>query len=378
MFEPVRAMYAFRPKAAVGLIAASVAVASLFGATPFVLPEVAERYGVSLGAAGVISALQVGGFAASSFLAGRLLTPSRQVLVGSAAAALVANLASAAVSVYGLLLALRLVAGVAAGLMTWLAWADSIGDRDRMADVAATGPVTAVLLAPLLGFLASIGDDRALYLALAVTCVPALVLPAHPGLGAAAVVGPARRSRSNRVLLVALALMTMAGSSFFVFASAFGQSHLEMSALATSIGYSLNAAVGLVGTRTSPRSGSAGLWLLGPAAAVVIMVLVPNQFVWFATMAVWGGAFWLGVPEVFRLIASRTAAPDGQIGDAQAFMAVGRAIGPVVGGSVIAAHGYVTLGMLAGLGLTAAAGAVAVVEAYRRSRGRPAGFSANP
>ena len=365
MIGPVRAVYAMRPHAAPGILAAAVAVSAMFAATPFVIPEVADRYDISLAAAGLISSLQVGGFALTSFTGGRLLRPSRRLMVSSAAVAIVANALSAVNEVYSLLLPLRLVSGAAAGILVWIAWTDAMQGRRQMASVAAAGPLTALTMAPIMAALGQVGDDRAIYAAMAVTVLPVLFLPARID----GVVAARRRfspSRSNVMLLATLGVMTMAGSSLFVFASALAEADIGMSALAASIGFSINAGAGLSGTRFRARPGTAALWMLGPAVAATSMVLIASPVVFYLAMALWGFAFWMAVPELFRQIGAWSLAPEERVGDAQALMAVGRAVGPLAGGAMLTAGSFTSLGLAAGAGLLLAALGVGAVERYRR------------
>ncbi len=367
MQAPVRALYALRPRASLGVVAAAAAVSVLFAATPFALPELAARYDVSLATSGIVSTLQVGGFAAATFLAGRFLAPSVRLLRLAAGAAVAANLAGVVTGDFGLLLAERLVAGSAAGVLTWIAWTDAMSDRAHMQDVATAGPLTAVLSSPLFGVLASLGDDRLIYGAIGVAFLAPLALPAW--LPAASGPVTARSgSRSNRVLLLGLGLLTMAGSSLFVYAAAFGREDLGLAAVVVSLGYSLNAGAGIVGTRMRARSRTGGQWIAVTALAAGTLVLIAHPAWFFVTLAIWGWAFWMAVPEVLRGLTERSLTPGERTGDAQAAMAVGRALGPLAGGAVLAASGFAALGLAAGGGMLVAAALVAAVERYRDAR----------
>ncbi len=364
MYAPTRALYALRPKASPGIVAAAAAVSALFAATPFALPELAGRYGVSLGTSGLVSTLQVGGFAAASFLAGRYLAPTRRVLVFAAALAVVANAAGVVTSAFALLLVERLVAGVAAGTVTWIAWTDAMHDRTHMQDIAAAGPLTAVLASPLMGLLASLGDDRLIYGALALAFIPPLVLPAS----LPAVDGPVRErsgSQSNLLLLGALGLLTAAGSALFVFLAGFGTEELGLGAFVVSLAYSLNAASGMVGTRMRARPRSGARWIALTAASAASIVLLAHPAWFYLATAVWGWAFWMAVPDVFRGLAERSLVPSERIGDAQAAMAVGRAVGPLAGGALLAGSGFALLGVASGVGMLVAALLVGGVDRYR-------------
>lgn len=368
-------MLATRRGAPVALLVAASSVSLLFAATPFLIPEVAERYGVALGTAGLISALQVGGFAVVTFVAGRWWRARRSLLVVAAVVGGLADLASAVGSHFGLLLALRFVAGAAAGVMTWLAWAEAMRSGPSMRDVAAVGPVSALLAAPLLGWLAAWGGDRAVYLLLGaatlpVTLLPVRIQPSERRRGAA--MSP---SRSNLVLIAGLGVLTMAGSSLFVFVGALADREIAMEAVAVSLGYSLNALTGLIGARRLPRPARSWPWMVVIVASAGTLVAVPNPVVFYLSMAAWGFAFWMAVPGVLGAIADWSLVADERTGDAQAVMALGRAVGPAVGGILVGAGRFGPLGVFAALGMAVAAGMVGFVERYRTDRAGPVGSS---
>ncbi len=339
-------------------------MSALFASTPFLLTDVAGRFGVSLGASGLISTVQVTGFAASTFLAGRYLAPSRRILVRAAIVAAAANVLSALVGAFALLMVLRLIAGIAAGLLTWIAWADAMAESSHMADVATAGPLTAVLASPVFGALAAAGDDRLIFLTMAAVMLPAALLPVELPEGS---VTDRRRSpsRSNRVLLVALGLLTGAGSSLFVFAAALGRQLVELGPLAVSLGYSLNAGAGMVATRLRIRPSTGGRWLALTGISALVMALVHHPLAFYATMGVWGFAFWMGVPDVFRSLAAFSLRPAERTGDAQAAMALGRAAGPAAGGALLAGPGFDGLGLAAAAGMITAAAMIGGVDRYR-------------
>ena len=108
MFGPVRVVLALRENSQVGSLAAIVAVSALFAATPFVIPAVAVEYNVSIGLSGLLSAAQVGGFAAAAFWAGRRLRTHRAYLIGGALATSAFNLLSAFAPTFEILLVLRI------------------------------------------------------------------------------------------------------------------------------------------------------------------------------------------------------------------------------------------------------------------------------
>ena len=122
MQGPTRVTYAGRFDAPVAVVVATAAVALMFVATPFLIAAIAERYGVSEGAVGLVSVVQVGAFAAANFALPRLLWPTGRILRIAAAALVALNLLSILPTVFVVLLAVRAFAGFAAGAMTWLAY----------------------------------------------------------------------------------------------------------------------------------------------------------------------------------------------------------------------------------------------------------------
>ncbi|MCJ7726778.1 MAG: hypothetical protein MUP76_10380 [Acidimicrobiia bacterium] len=371
MFAPFRSIAALRPSAAPALLAGASAVAGLFAATAFLIPVVADRFGISVGTAGLISVVQVGGFTVATFLAGRRIRADRRILVWAVIAQVSANLVSAVIGWFWLLLLARLVAGVGAGLITWLAWIDAMKEHAVMRDVAGVGPLTALVAAPLFGVVTSLWGDRPVFLMLAV--LAALPLAFRFEISGAAV--PARRkvspSRSNLVLLGALALLTMAGSSLFIFTVAMAEARVGLDPALASIAIAANAAAGLAGTRFRARSGTAALWMGGIALALGAMVAFPVAPVFYAAMVVWGFCFWMTVPEVLRQVAAWSLAPEERVGDAQGLMALGRVVGPGFGGLLVGAGSYVAVGIEAAVGTGVAMAIVGGVEYYRRNRSGP-------
>jgi len=372
VFAPIRTFLAVRRGAPVALIVSAAAVSFLFGATPFLIPEVADRLEVSLGTAGLISSTQVLGFAASVFLAGRRLTASRAVLVAAAMAGVAFDATSAVVGSFPLLLGLRFGAGMAAGLLTWLAWADAMKSTRSMHDIAAVGPLAVFIGAPLLGWIGSAGGDRALYLVLAAS----MILPALVPVQFAAQPMRDRRSmspsRSNRVLLGGLGLLTMAGSALFVFLGAFADLEVGLSAVALSLGFSVNALAGLIGARLPWRPRYAWPWLALVAISAGSIVVFPGRAAFYAGMFGWGFAFWMAVPRVLGRVAEWSLVPEERVGDAQSLMALGRSAGPAIGAVLVGSGKFGGLAVFATAGLCGATGVVAAVEGYRVGRTGPA------
>jgi len=348
---PTRIAYGASRHAPIALIGATAATALMFAATPWLIVPIAERYGVTEGASGALSVVQVGAFALANFMLPRLLGPSGRILRIAAVGLVILNLLSVIPSVYAVLLVLRFGAGFAAGAMTWLAWGDAMKQRRSMAAIAATGPVTALIAAPVLALAAAQGGDRAVYLLLAAVGIPAAVFGAQLS-GARRARGHLSRSRSNRVLLMALGGATMFGSALFINEAIVARDMHQLSEFSASIGFSLNAAGGLLGARLSTRHRRPGWFLASIGPAALLTVIGPAPF-YFIGLSWWGFAFWMGIPGVLQMLSERSLNPSERAGDAQGLMAVGRSLGPIIGGA------FVDLGSLIALGVITCVGTVA-------------------
>jgi DHA1 family inner membrane transport protein len=346
------------------VIAATAAVALMFAATPFLIAPIADRYDVSEGAVGLISVAQVGAFALANFVLPRLLRPTGIILRIAAVALVGLNLLSIVPTAFGALVAIRLLAGFAAGSMTWLAWTDAMQRRKSMSAVAAAGPVVVLIGAPILSAVATVGD-RALYLLLALATVPA-VLSIAPIVGERRRAGTVSKSRSNRVLMLAMWLLTFSGSALFINQALVARDIHGLAPLAASIAFSLNATGGLIGARLSTRHRHPGWWLASAGVAAWVTVNGPVAL-FFIGMAWWGFAFWMGVPGVMEMISARSLERSERAGDTQGLMAVGRAFGPAMAGAFVDAGALVALSWVSGVGLaTAGATVIGVKEGRER------------
>ncbi|MFQ5556284.1 MAG: hypothetical protein ACE5GB_02055 [Acidimicrobiales bacterium] len=85
------------------------------------------------------------------------------------------------------------------------------------------------------------------------------------------------------------------------------------------------------------------------ATAVAALALATTSTGWLfiSIITLWGFAFWMAVPAVFSLLASRSRYPEERAGDAQAMLAIGRVGGPLLGGVLIDGPGTTTLGVVA-------------------------------
>jgi predicted MFS family arabinose efflux permease len=262
----------------------------------------------------------------------------------------VTNLVSAALSTFPVLVGVRVGAGGAAGALTWLAWADAMRRPRSLAAVSSVGPLTTLAASPLIAALSTQGD-RVVYLALAVVAAPLLALRPEPSPQQR----PTRtvsRSRSNRVLLAAMLLITFSGASLFIYESVAARDLLGLSPLATSLGFSLNAAGGLLGARFAGRHRRPGLWLASAGPAAALSIAGGQSALYFLGLAWWGFAFWMGVPGVMQMLAARSLEPGERAGDAQAAMAAGRAMAPLLGGAFADADAFTALAVVSGAGIT--------------------------
>ncbi|MDH3752391.1 MAG: MFS transporter [Acidimicrobiia bacterium] len=370
MFAPTRLFYAIRNNADAGLLYAAAAVTVLFAATPFVIPAVADEFDVTVGRAGYLSSAQVGGFALAAFVAGRRFRADRRILVGASLAGVVFNLSSMLAPTFAVLVGLRVLTGISGGLLVWLAWADAMRDSSALRKVAAVGPLTALVAAPLLSWIADVGGADAVFGVIAISFVPSALLPATFS-GSRKIRKRLSPSRSNVVLIIALGINTMAGSALFVFGAVIGES-LGIDPVLVSVSYSLNALAGFIAARRSAANMMNGTWILGMAlCAAGVAFGGPVLFV--LGMTFWGFCFWMSTPPILHAIAAWSLAPDERVGDAQSAMAIGRAAGPAIGAMLVGDAVFTSVAIFTIVGLAVAATTVLGVGQYRRTHAPPVG-----
>jgi DHA1 family inner membrane transport protein len=158
-----------------------------------------------------------------------------------------------------------------------------------------------------------------------------------------------------RIMLVLLGMFTTGGSAVFQFTVVIADREMGLTPATVAIAFSLNAVVGVPAARYGGARKWPGAWMMATAGCAFLVGLVNVTPVFFAAVIVWGFAFWMGVPGVFKVLAERSANPEDRAGDAQAVMAIGRVVGPFVGGALLDAGGAGTLGLVGG-GLMLAAG----------------------
>jgi predicted MFS family arabinose efflux permease len=274
----------------------------------------------------------------------------------------VLNLLSVFAGAYAVLLVLRVLAGAAAGTMTWLTWSNAMRRKSSMSSIAATGPMTAFIAAPLMAYISGYGD-QAIYATLAIATVPAAVLWA-PVAGRKRAKGVISGSRSNRILLGALFALTFFGSSLFINQTIIARDIHGITAFASSIAFSMNAAGAIVGARLSTRNRYPG-WFLASIGPAALLTVVGPTWMFYIGMAWWGFAFWMGIPGVLQMLVDRSLEPSERAGDGQGVLALGRALGPALGGAFVDAGALVALAVTSATGISIAGATVIGVKEGR-------------
>ena len=364
---PLRLHLSARSDVPGGILGATAVAALILTATPFAVPVVADDFGVSLAWAASISTAQLAGFVLTSSRARVVMVPSARVVRVSLGIVAAVNALSAVVPWFGVLVAARFVCGAALGVLTWVAWSEAFGSSRRMGDVAVVGPLVGVIGAPVLGVVADAGASTGIYALLAVAALVPLGLGAQPRSIAGPDAGPAERHRpvpAALALLGALFVLTAGGSATFVYAAAIGTDRVGIGLAAISIAFALNALAGIPAARWRGRRRFGGAWMAVTGVCAAALGLATSPVLFFAAIVGWGFAFWMGVPAAYQLLAERSAYPEERAGDAQAVMAAGRVVGPVVGGVLVGAGSIPALGLASGA-LMVVAGAVVVAVEHR-------------
>ena len=348
MLVPVRLILALKPSVAAPLLVAIASSTVVFIATPFLLAGIADERNVSLGAVGWVSTAQLAGFVLSSWSAGKFLRPIRSVFIAGASLGVIANLSSAIAPTLEVLAATRVLSGVSLGLAAWFGWQAAFGDASKTGDVAAIGPLVGVFSAPIISLLIqTIGVDW-LFVVLAAVAGAPLFLARR--IATADQMRPHQTrhaaTRAARAILVALGIITLGGSSVFVYAAAIGRDLDDLSPLTVSLLFSGNALAAIPSARWSGPRGPAGIWFLATAACAMAIAVSRSGIVFGLAIVLWGFVFFMGIPAAFNLLAARSNFPEERAGDAQAVMALGRVFGPLVGGALLAAGSTGTLGVV--------------------------------
>ena len=371
MQVPIRLLRAIRPSEHPGLLLATAYGTAVLSVAPFLLPALSDAYGVGLGLASFATAAQLLGFVAGSWGAGRFLRPRGRVLGIALLVSVAAHGLSALLPPFALLVGLRVVSGVALGLITWFSWTLVFGDDVRMSEIAVVGPIIGITTAPIAAELVDRFGPRGIFVALAVTALVPLAFSRHSGSDHERIVTPraervaggrSRPAAGVRPILALLGLMTVGGSSVFTFGAVIAADRTTLSLSAISLAYSANALASIPSARWSGRRGPAGAWIVGCGVCAVVMGAATSGPLFVVAIAFWGFAFWMGTPGAFSLLAARSANPGDRAGDAQAVMAAGRVVGPLAGGVLLDATSAGVLGVVGGVVVGAAGAGLVLVE----------------
>jgi predicted MFS family arabinose efflux permease len=372
-------LQAARPSVDPVVLATIASSTAVFIATPFLLRPVALEFGATVGAVGWISTAQLAGFVLASWAAGRYLKPVRWVFVLLGLVGLISNLASAFAPALSVLAVTRFGSGLSLGLAAWFAWQDAFGNAEKTRDVAVVGPLIGVALPPLITILVNGAGYQWLFVAMAVAS--AAPLPFVRQVPRVDRLRPHRTrhasTRGAQAMLVALTLVTLSGSSVFVYAAAIGTNYNDLSPFVVSLLFSANAIVAIPAAKWSRRRGPAGMWFALTAVLALIMPSVHVPVIYAAALIAWGFFFFMGIPAAFALLASRSQFPEERAGDAQAMMALGRVFGPLIGGAFIAVDQTTRMGIAAGSIMLCAGALMLYVDRDRFTHGHHA-VSATP
>jgi DHA1 family inner membrane transport protein len=335
---PVRVIQTLRPKVAAGVLTATAVSTVVFSATPFLVRGVANDQDVSVSAVGLISTAQLLGFMLTTWAAGRFLRARRRMLVIAVIIGVAANLASGWAPWFSFLVGARVISGISLGLIAWIAWAEVFGNDEKVGDVAVIGPLVGTISSPIIAAVIDRSGPDALFYCLAALHVVPLFFIRSTKLDAAARPKQQRHkpTRAAAAILLALGMITCGGSSVFVFAAVIGQDEVGFSPLVLSLVFSANALASVPSARYRGPRKLPGLWMAMTAIMAITVGSLHHPAVFLVALTVWGFAFWMGIPGAFTLLAERSQYPQERAGDAQAIMAAGRMVGPLIGGAAYA------------------------------------------
>ncbi len=346
----VRLSLLIHPSVSTGILLAIGLGTLVFLSTPFMFPLIAEEYEIGLGFAAFIGAFQLGGFVVGSWGAGRRLHPTRGVFIAAVVLTIGTNLLSALLPIYPVLIVLRFLSGISMGIISWFGWVQVFGDESRMGEIAVIGPLVVLMASPIIAVVADAGGAEGLFLMLGIVAVLPLGFARRVGVD---VVSPPVEERHKavfvaRLLLGSLGLFSMGGSAVFMFAVVIGKERLGLSAIEVAWVFSFNAACSAISAGYTGRRGIPGPWLAITGVSAIALATASSALVFTLAAGVWGFAFWMGVPGVFKILAERSTHPQERAGDSQAVMATGRMFGPLFGGFLIQGAGASMLGFLGG------------------------------
>jgi len=348
-----------------GLLVSTAVSTAVFIATPISLSSIADRFGVGAGTAGIFSAAQLGFFVIASWAAGRFMVPSTRAFRLALVALAAANFASVLTDVFALFVVIRGLSGISLGVLTWLAWSQVFGDEQRQGDIAVVGPLAGVVVSPLFGLLLEAGDDRWVFAVLGLAALVPLFFAPDFGRAEAEEKKPRTAAVPQALVLIgSLTLLTLGGSAVFVFGGLILIDDVGVSPGTLSLMYSANALASVPSSRWRGRRPLVGLWLVVTAICAVTLPQITEPWMAWPVLTIWGFSFWAGVPGLYTLLAERSAHPAERAGDAQAAMAAGRAMGPLLGGALVSAWSFGVLGVV-GAALMATGGVLALAVERR-------------
>ena len=165
--------------------------------------------------------------------------------------------------------------------------------------------------------------------------------------------------------MIALGIVTLGGSAVFVFAGAIAADQYGMAPFTVSIVFSANAAAGIPSARWRGERPHAAAWFLIPAVSAAALGFLDQPLMFWVLVVAWGFCFWMALPGVYTLLSSRSRHPAERAGDAQAAMAAGRALGPLIGGALVSAGSYGALGITGGVLIALGAMAILAIDFVR-------------
>jgi MFS family permease len=344
----------------------------VLSATPFLIPAIAAEYDISLAVTALVTTGQLAGFVAGSWGAGRFLDPRRRVFVGALGIVAATNAVSTLLPPYAILVALRLCSGIGLGVTVWFGWVLVFGDERRTAEVAVVGPMVGIFSAPLLAFCVDQLGPEGMFAMLAVVAIVPIILSRTTQMQ----VRPPKREGRNRAvpaaraLLLALGTLTMGGAAVFSFSALLAAERIGLSPVVISLAYSLNALAGVGPARWGVKGVPPWAWLVLTGTCALTVAAVPNAVAFYFAITLWGFSYWAAVPPTYTLLASRSKFPEERAGDAQAMMAAGRVVGPLIAGIALDNSAPWVLGAIASMLIWSAALTIALVA---RSRGEGVG-----
>ncbi len=354
-------------------------------ALPLLLGALSEGLGLEPDAAGVVGSVELACVALASLSAStrvHRLSRRRLALVGGVLAVL-GHLSSAFADQYAMLLAARALAGIGEGLALAAANAASAAahDPERLfAKVAIVGGLGAAALLAVLPLASGGYGYRGGFGVLAGVCLASLPLllwlPRPPGLGPLHF-GTRERGHGARAAPVLIAAMVLAAGegALWAFTERIGAA-IGLSGPAIGGLLAATTAAGLIGagvaTWLGTRAGRVrplALGLLGLAASTLAVSYASDTGLYAGGLLVWGLSFFFVTPYLLGTAAALD--PSGRYVAASSGMtSIGIALGPALGGLVVASASNAALGWLV---CACALLALALVAPVALSLDRPRG-----